>query len=84
MTATEKLVSNTQAQPAPVKVDSISEDKYIHYTSAKPVKTDMLSFSDWAQREQVRLLRTINAKLTFFTVLVILAMIISFIQALSR
>lgn len=57
---------------------------YNRYVTNNPGKEDMLSFSEWAEREQVRLLRGINSKLNFFVLLIILGIILSFIQGITR
>ncbi len=67
----------------PAKTDGINQDTYKKYMTGKPGKTDLLSFGKWAAREQVTLLRSINGKLNFVVILIIIGLILSFFQVLT-
>jgi len=65
-----------------VKTTALTESTFLHYINVKPAETDRMDFADWAAREQVRLLQSINGKLTFFTVLIIIGLILNVIAAM--
>ncbi|NLG97276.1 MAG: hypothetical protein GX491_07945 [Chloroflexi bacterium] len=62
-----------------VKTTALTESTFLHYINVKPAETDRMDFADWAAREQVLLLRSINDKLTFFMVLTIIGLILGLI-----
>lgn len=61
-----------------VKTTALTESTFLHYINVKPAETDRMDFADWAAREQVRLLRAINDKLTILTMLFILGFLFGF------
>ena len=61
---------------------TINEDTYKHYIDASPAKTELLTFQDWAAREQVKLLRTIKNGIVFFVTITLLGIVLGFFQIL--
>ena len=70
-------MTTTETQPVIINTESINETTYKRYINVKPSSNEYLSFSDWAAREQVTLLRSINGKLSFFVLLIIIGIIVS-------
>ncbi len=55
----------------------VNEKTFNAYTNAPAEKDAQLDYTVWAAREQVRLLRAINGKLSFFVVLTIISIIVA-------
>lgn len=65
-----------------VKTDAISRTTYEKYVTANPDDSNLMTFREWADREQVQLLRSINSKIGFFVFLAIVSILLSLLDAL--
>jgi hypothetical protein len=59
-----------------------NEVVYDDVLNAKPAAVDKLSLEQRMMAQQIWLLKSINSKLTFFTVVLILSLIVTFISSL--